>query len=58
MLKLAFGPRIEHPIHINKCQFCYPKTHYRDMAKNTAQNVTLFALAHLYHARYRLGAIH
>ncbi len=49
--------KVEHPFRIVKRQFGYLKTRYRGLAKNTAQVVTLFALANLYHARYHLGAI-
>ncbi len=55
--KARIRAKVEHPFRIVKRQFGYLKTRYRGLAKNTAQIVTLFALANLYHARYRLGAI-
>jgi IS5 family transposase len=39
-----------------KRQFGYGKVHYRGLAKNTAQIVTLFALSNLRQARHRLLA--
>lgn len=55
--KASVRSKVEHPFRIVKRQFGYLKTRYRGIAKNTAQIVTLFALANLYHARYRLGAV-
>ena len=55
--KAQIRAKVEHPFRIVKRQFGYLKTRYSGMAKNSAQIVTLFALANLYHARYRLGAI-
>lgn len=55
--KARIRAKVEHPFRIVKRQFGYLKTRYRGLAKNTAQIVTLFALANLYHARYRLGAV-
>ena len=49
--------KVEHPFRIVKRKFEYLKTRYSGMAKNSAQIVTLFALANLYHARYHLGVI-
>jgi len=46
--------KVEHPFRVLKCQFDYRKVRYRGLAKNTAQIVTLFALANLWMARKRL----
>ncbi|MBL8300656.1 MAG: hypothetical protein JNN30_20140 [Rhodanobacteraceae bacterium] len=43
--------RAEHPFPLVKCVFNYVKTHFRGLARNTVQIVTLFALANLYAAR-------
>ena len=40
-----------------KRQFGYMKVRFRGLMKNTAQIVTLFALANLYLARRRLMAV-
>ena len=55
--KARIRAKVEHPFRIVKRQFGYLKTRYSGMAKNSAQIVTLFALANLYHARYHLGAV-
>jgi IS5 family transposase len=44
----------EHPFRILKRQFGYAKVRYRGLAKNTAQLITLFALANLYQVRRAL----
>jgi transposase, IS5 family len=38
---------VEHPFHVVKNLFCHKKLSYRELAKNTAQLRTLFALANL-----------
>ena len=38
---------VEHPFHVVKNLFRHKKLRYRDLAKNTAQLHTLFALANL-----------
>lgn len=38
-------------------QFGFTKVHYRGLAKNTAQIVTLFALSNLWMARRRLMGV-
>ena len=48
--------KVEHPFRVIKRQFGYVKTRYRGLAKNTAQILTLFALANLWQARHRLLA--
>jgi IS5 family transposase len=45
---------VEHPFRIIKRQFGFTKVRYRGLAKNTAQIVTLIALANLWLARKRL----
>jgi IS5 family transposase len=49
--------RGEHPFRVVKRQLGYNKTRFRGLAKNTAQFVTLFALANLYRFRKRLMAL-
>ncbi|MFV3283881.1 IS5 family transposase [Pseudomonas sp. NY15356] len=41
----------EHPVRLVKCLLGYVKTRFRDLAKNTAQLMTLFALSNLWVAR-------
>jgi IS5 family transposase len=45
---------VEHPFRIVKCVFGFRKVRFKGLAKNTAQLLTLFALANLYQARRRL----
>jgi IS5 family transposase len=42
---------VEHPFRIVKCVFGYRKVRFKGLLKNTAQLLTLFALANLYIAR-------
>ena len=42
---------VEHPFRIVKCVFGYRKVRFKGLLKNTAQVLTLFALANLYLAR-------
>jgi IS5 family transposase len=50
---------VEHPFHIIKNLFKHRKVRYRGLLKNTAQLLTLFALANLVIAkRSLLSAIH
>ena len=42
---------VEHPFRIVKCVFGYRKVRFKGLLKNTAQVLTLFALANLYMAR-------
>lgn len=44
---------VEHSFRVVKRQFGFIKVCYRRLKKNTGQIVTLFALAHLWLARYR-----
>jgi len=53
-VKARIRAKVEHPFRVLKCQFDYRKVRYRGLAKNTAQIVTLFALANLWMARKRL----
>ena len=54
--KASIRARVEHPFRVIKRQFGFLKTRYRGLVKNTAQIVTLFALANLFQARHRLLA--
>ncbi len=49
--KASVRARVEHPFRIVKRQFGYMKVRYRGLAKNSAQVMTLFALANLWMAR-------
>jgi transposase, IS5 family len=48
--------RAEHPIRVIKRQLGFTRVRYRELAKNTAQLSTLFALSNLYLARRSLLA--
>ena len=52
--KAQIRARVEHPFRVVKRQFGYMKVRFKGLMKNTAQIVTLFALANLYLARRRL----
>ncbi|MCA1791381.1 MAG: IS5 family transposase [Thioalkalivibrio sp.] len=52
--KASLRAKVEHPFRVIKRQFCYTKTRYRGLAKNTAQVLTLFALSNLWMARRHL----
>lgn len=52
--KAQVRARVEHPFRVVKCVFGYAKTRFKGLAKNTAQIVTLFALANLYAVRRQL----
>src|SRR5262245_11824145 len=54
--KAQIRARVEHPFRVVKRQFGYTKVRFKGLMKNTAQIVTLFALANLYLARRRLMA--
>jgi IS5 family transposase len=54
--KASIRAKVEHPFRVIKRQFGFLKTRYRGLVKNTAQIVTLFALANLFQARHRLLA--
>jgi IS5 family transposase len=53
--KASIRAKVEHPFRVIKRQFGFLKTRYRGLVKNTAQIVTLFALANLFQARHRLA---
>ena len=42
---------VEHPFSVIKRQFGYVKVHYRGLASNTSQLITLFALSNIWMAR-------
>ena len=52
--KAQIRARVEHPFRVVKRQFRYMKVRFKGLMKNTAQVVTLFALANLYLARKQL----
>lgn len=54
--KASVRAKVEHAFRVLKCQFGYRKVRYRGLAKNTAQLVTLFALANLWKVRRHLLA--
>lgn len=45
---------VEHPFRVIKRQFGYVKVRYKGLAKNAAQQTTLFALSNLWMARHKL----
>ncbi|QJQ11556.1 IS5 family transposase [Pseudomonas putida] len=49
--------KVEHPFRVIKRQFGYTKVRFRGLAKNTAQQATLFALSNLWMTRKRLLAM-
>ena len=53
-VKAQIRARVEHPFRVLKQQFGFAKVRYRGLEKNTAQVVTLFALANLWIARRKL----
>ena len=55
--KASVRAKVEHPLRVLKRQFGYVKVRNRGLAKNTAQIVTLFALANLWMARRQLMGI-
>ena len=57
-VKAGLRAKVEHPFHIVKNLFRYRKTRYRGLARNTAQVLTLFGLANLVLASWRLRARH
>lgn len=52
--KASMRAKVEHPFRVIKRQFGYVKVKYRGLAKNTANLMTLFALANLWMARKAL----
>ena len=53
-MKASIRAKVEHPFRVLKRQFGFTKVRYRELAKNTAQIVTLFALSNLWMARRQL----
>jgi IS5 family transposase len=50
-LKACVRAKVEHPFRVLKWQFGFTKVHYKEMAKNTAQLMTLFAMSNLWMAK-------
>lgn len=48
MTKAQIRAKVEHPCQRIKRPFDYVKTHFRGLAKNTSQMVTLFAPSNLW----------
>ncbi|WP_147463937.1 transposase, partial [Pseudomonas syringae group genomosp. 3] len=46
--------KVEHPFRVIKRQFGYTKVRFRGLAKNNAQQTTMFALSNLWMVRKRL----
>ncbi|RMP05170.1 ISPssy, transposase, partial [Pseudomonas amygdali pv. morsprunorum] len=55
--KAQLRAKVEHPFRVIKRQFGYTKVRFRGLAKNTAQQATLFALSNLWMVRKRLLAM-
>lgn len=55
--KASIRARVEHPFRVVKRQFGFVKVRFKGLAKNTAQIVTLFALANLWMVRKKLLAL-
>ena len=55
--KAQVRARVEHPFHVVKNLFGHRKVRYRGLSKNTAQLMSLFALANLFLARRSLLAV-
>ena len=55
--KASIRARVEHPFRVVKRQFGFVKVRFKGLAKNTAQIVTLFALANLWMVRKKLLAM-
>ena len=53
-VKARIRAKAEHPFHIIKNHLELKKARYRELAKNTAQLITLFGLANLMIAKHRL----
>jgi len=52
--KAQVRAKVEHPFRVIKRQFGYTKVRFRGLAKNIAQQATLFALSNLWMVRKRL----
>ena len=55
--KASIRAKVEHPFRVIKRQFGFVKVRFKGLAKNTAQIVTLFALANLWLVRKKLLAL-
>ncbi len=55
--KAQVRAKVKHPFRVLKRQFGYTKVRFRGLAKNTAQQATLFALSNLWMVRKRLLAM-
>ena len=53
-LKASVRAEVKHPFRVVKCSFGFTKVCYKELAKNTAQLFTLFALSDLWMARRQL----
>jgi len=53
-IKASIRAKVEHPFRVIKRQFGYTAVRYRGLKKNTAQLITLFALANLWLVRGKL----
>ena len=56
--KARIRAKVEHPFHVVKNLFKHKKTRYRGLAKNAAQLLTLFGLANLMLAVFKLSESH
>ncbi|WP_366548325.1 transposase, partial [Pseudomonas amygdali] len=52
--KAQVRAKVEHPFRVIKRQFGYTKVRFRGLAKNNAQQTTMFALSNLWMVRKRL----
>lgn len=52
--KVSVRAKVEHPFRVIKRQFGLMKVSFRELAKNTAHVMTLFALSNLWMARRKL----
>ncbi|KPB73332.1 ISPssy transposase [Pseudomonas syringae pv. maculicola] len=52
--KTQVRAKVEHPFRVIKRQFGYTKVRFRGLAKNNAQQTTMFALSNLWMVRKRL----
>lgn len=55
-IKASIRTAVEHPFRVVKRQFGHVRAHYRGLAKNGAQVLTLFALSNLWMVRRTLLA--
>lgn len=52
--KAHLRAKVEHPFRVIKRQFDYTRVRFRGLAKNVAQQTTLFASSNLWMVRKRL----